>query len=215
MEKLINFCGKYRKIIFVILTVVILLLICFPLRNTVFPDGSKKTVSDYDPAFIGDSYVLTPHIFGAFYWFFNIEYGQGTQQFNQGIVSFFFFVAFLFSLIGFWIYEAKNKKGLFIIPLIFAFIAYCLVSYKYSIKDDLSVALSFRVTASFVIFALVVVLYSVVSLFIKLYPRMQPKVAETVTKVKSHKSKSQRLEELERKNAEIQRQLDELKRKDQ
>lgn len=213
MEKLINFCGKYRKIIFVILTVVILLLICFPLRHTVFPDGSKKTVSDYHPAFIGDSYVLTPHIFGAFYWFFNIEYSQGTQQFNQGIASFFFFVAFLFSLIGFWIYEAKNKKGLYIIPLIFAFVAYCLVSYKYSMKDDLSVALSFRVSASFVIFTLVVVLYSVVSLFIKLYLRMRPKVAEAVTKVKSYKTKAQRIEELERQNAEMQKRLNEMERK--
>lgn len=217
MQKLINFCGKYRKVILLILTAVIVLLICFPLRQTVFPYGSKKTVSDYHPAFIGDEFVLTPHIFGAFYWFFNIEYSQGTQQFNQGIASFFFFVAFLFSLIGFWLYELKNKKGIFIIPLIFAFIAYCLVSYEYSFGDDLSVKLTFRITASFIVFILIIALYSAFLFITKLYPQMQPKVAETVTKVadkvKSHKSKSERIEELERQNAEMQRSLDELEHK--
>lgn len=218
MNTLINLCGKYRKWIYACLTVIILLLLCFPLRETVFPSGAKKTVSDYHSAFIGDKFILTPYIFGAFYWLFNIEYSQGTQQFNQEIAAFFFLIAFLFSLIGFWICEIKNKKNTFFIPVIFAFIAYCLISYKYSISDDMSVNIVFRVTAPFIVFILIIAIYSAFLFFGKLYPRMQPKVAETVIKVadkvKSHKSKSERLEELERQNAEMQKRLDELEKRD-
>ena len=82
-------------------------------------------------------------------------------------------------------------------------------------NEDMTVKLSFFASPSFIVLIVLVCLYAFAALFGKLYPRMQPKVAETVTKVKSHKSKSERIEELERQNAEIQRQLDELKRKDQ
>lgn len=86
-------------------------------------------------------------------------------------------------------------------------------------NEDMTVKLSFFASPSFIVLIVLVCLYAFAALFGKLYPRMQPKVAETVgkvaDKVKSHKSKSERIEELERQNAEIQRQLDELKRKDQ
>ena len=81
-------------------------------------------------------------------------------------------------------------------------------------NEDMTVKLSFFASPSFIVLIVLVCLYAFAALFGKLYPRMQPKIAETVTKFKSHKSKLQRLEELERQNEEIQRQLDELKRKD-
>ena len=82
-------------------------------------------------------------------------------------------------------------------------------------NEDMTVKLSFFASPSFIVLIVLICLYAFAVLFGKLYPRMQPKVAETVAKIKSHKSKSERIEELERQNAEIQRQLDKLKRKDQ
>ena len=70
---------------------------------------------------------------------------------------------------------------------------------------------------TFYLFIVLICLYAFAVLFGKLYPRMRPKVAETVTKVadkvKSHKSKAERIEELERQNAEMQKRLDEIERK--
>lgn len=216
MKKLINFCSKYRKIIYLLLTVVILLLLSFPLRKTVFPYGSKKTISDYNPAFIGDKYYLTPHFFASFYWIFNIKYSTGLQIFNQEIASFFFLLSFIGSLIGFWVYELKNKKGYFCLPLIFAFLSFVLVSFKNELDSDLSLKIAFILSPSFIVFTILITLYGALWLFFKLYPNMKVSEAfgKVADKVRSHKSKSQRIEELERQNAEIQQQLDELKRKD-
>lgn len=218
MEKLINFCGKYRKFIFAILMIVVLLLLCFPLRDTVFPSGAKKTVSDHDPAFIAEKVVQTPFFFASFYWLFNAsQYNilgdEGKQFFYQQIFSFFLLIAFVLSTIAFWIREKQHKKNIALLPLIFAFISHTLLCMRYKLNDDMSVSLVFSANPSFIILIVLICLYAFALLFGKLYPRMRPKVAEAVTKVKSHKTKAQRIEELERQNAEMQNRLDEIERK--
>ncbi len=197
---------------------------CFPIRDTVFPTGAKKTVSDYDPAFPAEIVTQTPFFFASLYWLYNVgQYnvlgGAGKQFFFLQIFSFAFLIAFVASCVACWIRETKGKQSFAIVPLICAFLSHTLLCFKYVMNEDMTVKLSFFASPSFIVLIVLVCLYSFAVLFGKLYPRMQPKVAETVgkvaDKVKSHKSKSERIEELERQNAEIQRQPDELKRKDQ
>lgn len=223
MKKLINFCGKHRKLIYAILTIAVLLLLCFPIRDTVFPTGAKKTVSDYDPAFLAEIVTQTPFFFASFYWLYNVgQYnvlgGAGKQFFFLQIFSFAFLIAFAVSGVMFWLREIKGKQNFAIVPLLCAFLSHTLLCFKYAINEDMTVKLSFFVSPSFVVLIVLICLYTFAVLFGKLYPRMQPKIAETVTKVadkvKSHKSKSERLEELERQNAEMQKRLDELEKRD-
>ena len=183
-----------------------------------FPNWRKKTVSDYDPAFPAEIVTQTPFFFASFYWLYNVgQYnvlgGAGKQFFFLQIFSFAFLIAFVASCVARWIRETKGKQSFAIVPLICAFLSHTLLCFKYVMNEDMTVKLSF------IVLIVLVCLYAFAALFGKLYPRMQPKVAETVgkvaDKVKSHKSKSERIEELERQNAEIQRQPDELKRKDQ
>ena len=197
---------------------------CFPIRDTVFPTGAKKTVSDYDPAFPAEIVTQTPFFFASFYWLYNVgQYnvlgGAGKQFFFLQIFSFAFLIAFVASCVACWIRETKGKQSFAIMPLICAFLSHILLCFKYVMNEDMTIKLSFFASPSFIVLIVLICLYAFAALFGKLYPRMQPKVAETVgkiaDKVKSHKSKSERIEELERQNAEIQRQPDELKRKDQ
>lgn len=223
MNTLINFCDKHRKLIGAILTIAIVLLLCFPIRDTVFPTGAKKTVSDHDPAFPAEKIIQTPFFFASFYWFYNVSQysllsGAGKQFFFLQIFSFAFLIAFAVSCVMCWLREIKGKQNFAIVPILCAFISHTLLCFKYVINEDMTVKLSFFVSPSFVVLIALICLYIFAVLFGKLYPRMQPKVAETVTKVadkvKSHKSKSERLEELERQNAEMQKRLDELEKRD-
>ena len=219
MQKIITFCDKHRKLICAILTIAVLLLLCFPIRDTVFPTGAKKTVSDHDPAFPAEKVVQTPFFFASFYWLYNagqysVLSGAGTQFFFLQIFSFAFLIAFAVSCVLFWLREIKGKQNFAIVPLLCAFLSHTLLCFKYAINEDMTVKLSFFASPSFIILIVLLCLYAFAVLFGKLYPRMQPKVAESVTKVKSHKTKAQRIKELERQNVEMQKRLDELEKKD-
>ena len=212
MQTLINLCGKYRKWIYGFLSVLILLLLFFPLRQTA-ESIINLLSTDNTP-------ITHPYIARAFYWVYTPSYYNELDPVYRSdfwfeLFSFISLILFVVALICFWIREARGKKGLFSLPLLFAFIAHLLILFGVGIyPNETDVQVVFIPNVTFYLFIVLVCLYAFAVLFGKLYPRMRPKVAETVAKVKSHKSKSERIEELERQNAEIQRQLDELKRKD-
>lgn len=212
MQTLINLCGKYRKWIYGVLTAVILLLLCFPVRKIYA--GADIQTGTY-------LYEQHPYFLRAFYWItsaknYSLIEPDYRSDFWFELFSFIALILFVVTLICFWVREARGKKGLFSLPLLFAFIAHLLILFGVGIyPNETDVQVVFIPNVTFYLFIVLICLYAFAVLFGKLYPRMQPKVAETVAKVKSHKSKSERIEELERQNAEIQRQLDELKRKDQ
>lgn len=213
MQTLINLCGKYRKWIYGVLSVIIFLLLLFPLRETsmrLINFNSQDTTE-----------IIHPHIARAFYWVYIPAYYNELEPVYRSdfwfeLFSFIALILFVATLILFWVREARGKKGLLSLPLLFAFVTHLLILFGvgYDIEQKCT-RVFFIPNVTFYLFIVLICLYAFAVLFGKLYTRMQPKVAETVAKVKSHKSKSKRIEELERQNAEIQRQLDELKRKDQ
>lgn len=213
MNTLINLCGKYRKWIYGVLSVLIFMFLLFPLRETAIGFINLNS-QDFEP-------IIHPYIARAFYWFYTPSYYNKLEPVYRSdfwfeLFSFIALILFVATLILFWVREARGKKGLFSLPLLFAFVTHLLILFGvgYDIEQKCT-RVFFIPNVTFYLFIVLICLYAFAVLFGKLYPRMQPKVAETVTKVKSHKSKSERIEELERQNAKIQRQLDELKRKDQ
>lgn len=218
MQTLINLCGKYRKWIYSVLTAVILLLLCFPVRKIYA--GADIQTGTY-------LYEQHPYFLRAFYWItsaknYSLIEPVYRSDFWFELFSFIALILFISTLILFWVREARGKKGLFSLPLLFAFISHFLLLFSVGLyPNETEAHIIFITNATFYLFIVLICLYTFAILFGKLYPRMQPKLAEVsenvgkvVDKVKSHKSKSERIEELERQNAEIQKQLDELKRKD-
>lgn len=217
MQKLINFCGKYRKWIYAFLTLALLLLLCFPISRIYTQENTHNYIEL--PFFAALPVCLT--------------YISQMSEFLQAdktllvldIISFCAFVIFAILLVTFWISTAKNRKFPFFVTFIPVLIIYVLQGFFYKIGSEAhrtpsgawqtitTYELSFRLSVPAIILIVLICLYAFAVLFGKLYPRMQPKVAEAVTKVKSHKSKSERIEELERQNAEMQRRLDELEHK--
>ena len=212
MQTLINLCGKYRKWIYGFLSVLILLLLFFPLRQTA-ESIINLLSTDNTP-------ITHPYIARAFYWVYTPSYYNELDPVYRSdfwfeLFSFISLILFVVALICFWIREARGKKGFFSLPLLFAFISHLLLLFGVGVYPNENEARIFFIpNITFYLFIALICLYVFAVLFGKLYPRMRPKVAETVAKVKSHKSKAERIEELERQNEEIQRQLDELKRKD-
>lgn len=208
MKKIIDFCNKHRIVIGAILTITVLLLLCFPIRNTVFPTGSKKTLSDYDPAFPADKVVQTPFFFASFYWFNNASQysllsGAGKQFFFLQIFAFAFLMLSIISCVIVWISKIKSKNIIAGLSLVSAFISHTLLCFRYVIKADMTIKLSFFVSPSFVIFIVLICLYFVPIFFENLYPYFHKKF-------KSDK-KFKRLEKLEKQSAEIQREIDKLR----
>ena len=219
MQTLINLCGKYRKWIYAFLTLTLLLILCFPISRIYTQENTHNYIElpffaalPVCLSYISQINELLPH-------------DQNLAILD--IISFCVFVVFLILLTTFWIVTAKKHKFPFIATFIPVLTIYILQGFFYTVSEETERLpngtfhttmlwhLNFTLFPSFIILIVLICLYAFAVLFGTLYPRMQPKVAETVTKVKSHKSKSERIEELERQNAEIQRQLDELKRKDQ
>lgn len=218
MNTLINFCGKYRKWIYGVLTLALILILCFPISRIYTQENTHN-------------YIELPFFAALPVCLSYISQMSELLQSDKilvllDIISFFAFVVFVILLVTFWITTAKNRKFPFFITFVPALVIYVLQGFFYKISSESHrtpigvwqtitlYELSFRLSATAIILIVLVYLYAFAVLFGKLYPRMRPKVAEAVTKVKSHKTKAQRIEELERQNEEIQRQLDELKRKD-
>ena len=222
MQTLINLCGKYRKWIYAFLSLILILILCFPISRIYTQEGTHNYI---ELPFFAALPVCLSYI---------SQMSELLPPYQNlvilDIISFCAFVVFVILLITFWIFTIKNRKFPFFITFIPVLAIYILQGFFYFISSeterlpngDLHTTtlwhLNFTLSPLAIILIVLICLYVFAVLFGKLYPRMRPKVAETVTKVadkiKSHKSKSQRIEELERQNAEIQRQLDELKRKD-
>lgn len=215
MQTLINLCGKYRKWIYGVLSVLILLLLLFPLRQTA-ESIINLLSTDNTP-------ITHPYIARAFYWVYTPSYYNELEPVYRSdfwfeLFSFIALILFVVTLICFWVREARGEKGLYSLPLLFAFISHLLLLFGAGYDMEQKVTRMFFIpNITFYLFIVLICLYAFAVLFGKLYPRMRPKVAETVTKVadkvKSHKSKAERIEELERQNAEMQKRLDEIERK--
>lgn len=222
MNTLINLCGKYRKWVYAFLSLILILILCFPISRIYTQEGTHNYIEL--PFFASLPICLT-----------NIswinEALRGTKiLIILDIISFCAFVVFVILLITFWIFTAKKRNFPFIVTFIPVLAIYILQGFIFvdlpetemlpngNSHETLSLVSSFTLSPPAIVLIVLICLYVFAVLFGKLYPRMHPKVAEAVTKVadkvKSHKTKAQRIEELERQNEEIQRQLDELKRKD-
>lgn len=200
MKNLFNLFDKYKKYICLAISAISILLMCFPC---------------HDNRILG---FTTPYFFKFITYFYFIA-NLMVQPFSKTtyglVVCYAFacalFLAFLILAIWFLIRLFKGKNAPFIIPLTVCLICFSLLQVQDSVKK-------FEFTATYIVFCIFFAIYFIGFIVRVSYPRMRPKVAETVgkvaDKVKSHKSKSERIEELERQNAEIQKQLDELKRKD-
>ena len=208
MQTLINLCDKYRKWIYAFLSLVLILILCFPISRIYTQDNTHNYI---ELPFFAALPVCLSYISQM-----NELLPPDKTLLILDIISCCAFVAFAILLITFWIVTIKNRKFTFFVTFIPALAIYILQGFFYSFtfETELKWQLNFNLLSPAIILIVFICLYAFSVLFGKLYPRMRPKVAETVTKVKSHKSKSERIEELERQNAEIQRQLDELKRKD-
>lgn len=208
MKTLINLCGKYRKWIYAFLTLTLLLILCFPISRIYTQENTHNYI---ELPFFAALPVCLSYISQM-----NELLPPDQNLVILDIISFCAFVVFVILLITFWIVTIKNRKFPFFVTFIPALAIYILQGffYAFTFETELKWQLNFNLLSPAIILIVLICLYAFAVLFGKLYPRMQPKVAETVTKVKSHKSKSERIEELERQNEEIQRQLDELKRKD-
>lgn len=214
MDTLINFCGKYRKWIYAILTLALILILCFPIQKTpIMANGATQNIVKL-PFF-----ASLPLCFQ-----YLVQINETTLPCLQtlvflDVVSFCFFVVFLILLFAFWIMTAKNRKFPFLplfVPVLGIYILqgfFYVFTYepnRYGIDYITDWQLAFDFSAPGIIFIVLICLYAFALLFGKLYPRMRPKISETVAKVKTRKTKSQRIEELEQQNAELQKKLDDL-----
>lgn len=222
MNTLINLCGKYRKWIYAFLTLSLLLILCFPVSRIYTQENTHN--------YIKLPFFATLPICLSYISQINELLSPDKTLVILDIISFGAFVAFVILLITFWIVTIKNRKFPFFITFIPVLAIYILQGFFYiytfeseKLPNGVSHTithwhLDFTLSTPAIVLIVLICLYIFAVLFGKLYPRMQPKVAETVTKVadkvKSHKSKSERLEELERQNAEMQKRLDELEKRD-
>lgn len=225
MKTLINLCGKYRKWIYGVLTLALLLILCFPIQ-TFYKVNENNVVEDY---FKIPFFATLPMCLKNIPQMSNFL-TPSKNMLIFSICSFVAFVIFVILLITFWVLTAKNRK--FPFPLLFlpVFAVYIFKGFYYTYQYEnvqqpsgnfgtiIYSYIHFNLPVPAIILIVLICLYAFAVLFGKLYPRMQPKVAETVTKVadkvKAHKTKSQRIEELELQNAEMQKRLDELEKKD-
>lgn len=208
MNTLINFCGKYRKWIYGIMSVTIFILFLFPLRKTALGFINLNS-QDFGS-------LTHPFIARAFYWIYTPAYYNDLETVYRSdfwfeLFSFIALILFVVALICFWLRELRKKNGIFILPLILAFISHLLLLFSVGLETNETQAhIVFIPNVTFYLFIVLICLYAFAVLFGKLYPRMRPKISETVAKVKTRKTKSQRIEELEKQNAELQKKLDDL-----
>ena len=204
MNTLINLCGKYRKWIYLVVAISLLVVFLFPFVNR----GSKNV-----PYFCFDFIDLGIIISG------NNNTAEGFPDLTPKIVfSTLFFCLGLLLYVLMTVRAFLNKKSLIFPAILFFAISFLLRGlnfYGHGTFGNYTFTPYFNIHPNtiylFVLCGLNLIYLIVKKIYSLNIPTIKTKVAD---KVKSHKSKSERIEELERQNAEIQRQLDELKRKD-
>lgn len=199
MDRIFTLYNKYKKYICTGLTVLSFLLMVFPLQNCT--DIGKapyflKTISYFIFAY---KYAPKPWLDAIYTFLF------------YNIVALTLFVLFILISIWFLIRLFKNKKAPFIVPFIIAFVSFSFLQ----IQGGESF---FRFSATYITFCVIFIIY-LIGFFLYIIHKHKDRIFSTtirkvVDKVKSHKSKSERIEELERQNAEMKKRLDDLESKD-
>ncbi len=110
MQTLINLCGKYRKWIYAILTLTLLLILCFPVSRIYTQENTHNYI---ELPFFAALPVCLSYISQM-----NELLPTDKTLLTLDIVSFCVFVVFLILLITFWIVTAKKRKLPFIVTFI-------------------------------------------------------------------------------------------------
>lgn len=199
MDRIFTLYDKYKKYVCTGLTVLSFLLMVFPFQNCT--DIGKA------PYFFKTiSYFIFAYKYAPKPWLDSVS-----TFLCYNIVALTLFVVFILISIWFLIRLFKNKKAPFIVPFIIAFVAFSFLQ----IQGGESF---FKFSATYITFSVIFIIY-LIGFFLYIIHRHKDRIFSTTIqkvsdKVKSHKSKSDRLEELERQNAEMQKRLDELEKRD-